>query len=508
MKTLFKSFYAKASGIFLGLMLVLVLLVSWLCVQAAVQYEVETDQTLNKTLASHLAEKFQPWVIEKIDDKMLKMEIDKLMGVNRRIEIYLLGGNGMIKAHYLPEDGDLSLTTVSTEPLDALMNGADLPVLGDDPLQAGRQKPFSVAPINIMGEEGCYLYVILGGEYYDSVGALIQDSYIFRLAGMGISISVLVTGLLGLLLFGLLAGRLSRMRNVVQSFQNGHLDHRVKPRSSDEIAQLGHAFDDMADTIVSNMDKLKQADTQRRELIANISHDLRSPLASIQGYLETVLIKDEALSPEERRTYVETGLKNTKRLNNLVNALFELSKLDAGQINPQFEKLSIAELVQDVVMQFKPQAEKRGVELTANLDGPLPMVYADIGLVERAISNLIDNAIRHTPTGGRVSIVPTNDSAEKVMVAVADSGQGIPEEDLSRIFERFYRVEKSRTPNESSGSGLGLAIAKRIFELHGSALSVQSALNKGTTFRFTLPTSAEGLRLNVKELAGHGIGVG
>ena len=508
MKTLLKSFYAKVSGIFLALMLGLVLLVSWFCVQAALQYEVETDQKLNHTLATDLAVKFQPWVVEKIDDMMLKMEIGKLMGVNRRIEIYLLGGNGMIKAHYLPEDGDLSLTTVDTAPLDAYLAGAELPLLGDDPLQAGRQKPFSVAPITIMGEEGCYLYIILGGEHYDSVGALIKDNYIFRLAGMGIGISVLVTGLLGLLLFGLLAGRLSSMRNVVQAFQNGHLERRVKPKTNDEIAQLGHAFDDMADTIVSNMDKLKQADTHRRELIANISHDLRSPLASIQGYLETVLIKDDSLTPEERKTYVQTGLKNTKRLNNLVNALFELSKLDAGQINPQFEKLSIAELVQDVVMQFKPQAEKREIELTADLEGPLPMVYADIGLLERAISNLIDNAIRHTPKGGQVSIVPTNDSAQQVMVAVADSGQGIPEDELSRIFERFYRVEKSRTPNESSGSGLGLAIAKRIFELHGSALSVQSALNVGTTFRFTLPTSPEVLRLSVQEMAGHTVGVG
>ena len=154
MKTLLKSFYAKVSGIFLALMLGLVLLVSWFCVQAALQYEVETDQKLNHTLATDLAVKFQPWVVEKIDDMMLKMEIGKLMGVNRRIEIYLLGGNGMIKAHYLPEDGDLSLTTVDTAPLDAYMAGAELPLLGDDPLQAGRQKPLSVAPISIMGEEG------------------------------------------------------------------------------------------------------------------------------------------------------------------------------------------------------------------------------------------------------------------------------------------------------------------------------------------------------------------
>ena len=502
MKTLLSSFYAKVSGIFLALMLALVLLVSWLCVHAALQYEVETDQKLNRTLADDLSVKFQPWVNEKIDHDMLKMEIDKLMGINRRIEIYLLGGNGMIKAHYLPDDGDLQVATVNTTSLDAFMAGAELPILGDDPLVVGRQKPFSVAPITIMGEEGCYLYIILGGEHYDSVGDLIRENYIFRLAGMGIGLSVLGTGLLGLLLFGLLAGRLSRLRSVVCAFQRGDHEKRVHPKSNDEIAELGHSFDQMADTIVGNIEKLKQADTLRRELIANISHDLRSPLASIQGYLETVLIKDDSLDPEERKMFLQTGLKNTKRLNALVDALFELSKLDAGQITPQFEKFSIAELVNDVVMVFKPQAEKRGVLLSAELDGPLPMVYADIGLLERAISNLIDNAIRHTPKGGEVCIVPTNGSEQHVMVAVADSGQGIPETDLSRIFERFYRVEKSRTPSNSSGSGLGLAIAKRIFELHGSDLSVQSALNVGTTFSFRLPTSPEGLRIGVEEILG------
>ena len=498
MKTFFKSFYAKASAIFLVLMLLLVLAVSWFCVRAVLQYEIETDQRLNMTLAEDLVVKFQPWVVEKIDEMMLKMEIDKLMGINRRIEIYLLEEDGTIRAHYLPDDRDLYLASVDTQPIQAYLAGADIPILGDDPLQIDRKKPFSVAPISLIGDPG-YLYVILGGEYYDSAGALIRDNYVFRLASIGVGSSVLVTGLLGLILFGLLANRLVRIRNGLCAFEGGNLTSRIRPTSNDEIAQLGRSFDQMADTIVRNMEQLKQADTLRRELIANISHDLRSPLASIQGYLETVLIKDEKLKPEERRLYVETGLKNTKKLNKLVDALFELSKLDAGQIEPQFEKFSIAELVQDVVMQFKPQAEKQDIELTAELaEGPLPMVYADIGLVERAISNLIDNAIRHTPNGGKVSIVPTRGTEEHVSVAVVDSGKGIPEAELSRIFERFYRVEKSRTPGTKAGSGLGLAIAKRIFELHGSALSVQSALNVGTTFHFKLPTTPDIIPLGVE----------
>jgi signal transduction histidine kinase len=433
-------------------------------------------------------------LIEKIDDAMIQMEIEKLMGINRRIEIYLLGSNGMIKAHFVPDTHELALLSVDREPLDAYMAGAKLPILGDDPLRTGRRKPFSVAPISIMGETGCYLYIILGGERYDSVASMIKNSYIVRTASMGVGMSLLGAVLLGMILLGLLTKRLKSMREVVRSFEGGDLKRRIKPQSKDEVGQLAISFNQMADTIVGNMEQLKNADNLRRELIANISHDLRSPLASIQGYLETVLIKEDRLDAEERRTYLEVGLKNTRRLNALVGALFELSKLDAKQIEPNFEKFSIAELVQDVVMQFKPQAESRDIKLSAELDGPLPMVYADIALVERAISNLIDNAIRHTPEGGQVRIVPANDR-QHVSVAVIDTGKGIPEDELSRVFERFYRVEKSRTPDEKGGAGLGLAIAKRIFELHGSNLSVQSALNKGTTFRFSLPTSEEMMRL-------------
>ena len=491
MKTLFKSFYAKMSAIFLVLMLAVVLAVAWLCVRAAMNYELETDQKLNQTLAADVADVFQEWLIDKIDNKMIQMEIQKLKGVNRRIDVYLVGSDGVIKAHFVPNNQELAQGALNLEPLDTFLAGAQLPIIGDDPLRVGKKKPFSVAPITIMGEEGCYLYIILGGEKYESVAGMIRGSYIMRTASIGVGLSVLVTVILGMLLFGLLAGRLRNMNEVVQAFEGGDLSRRVEMQSDDEVGQLGGSFNQMADTIVENMEKLKNADALRRELIANISHDLRSPLASIQGYLETVLMKESSLTDEQRRTYLTVGLKNTQRLNALVGALFELSKLDAKQIEPHFEKFSIAELVQDVVMQFKPQAERNGIALSAKLDGPLPMVYADIALVERAIANLIDNAIRHTPKGGEVRIVPSNGNASHVSVAVSDTGQGIPEEELSRVFDRFYRVEKSRTPSSKGGAGLGLAIAKRIFELHGSQLSVQSALNRGTTFRFALPTREE-----------------
>jgi len=260
------------------------------------------------------------------------------------------------------------------------------------------------------------------------------------------------------------------------------LDKRIKVNSKDEIGQLGETFNQMADTIEANVEELKRIDKLRRDLVANLSHDLRSPLASIQGYLETILIKESRLDPEERKEYLETILRNTEMLNKLVEELFELSKLDAQQIEPNYELFSIAELAQDAVMKLKPAAEKARVELQANLSEQLPMAYADIGMIERAMSNLIENAIRYTPSGGEVQ-VNLNRQEENIRVEVSDTGPGISEDDLPYIFDRFYRVEKSRT-RKQGGTGLGLAIAKKIIEIHDHTLEVDSQVDVGTTFMF------------------------
>jgi signal transduction histidine kinase len=280
------------------------------------------------------------------------------------------------------------------------------------------------------------------------------------------------------------------MQDVVADFEQGNFDRRVAVTSRDEIGRLGECFNRMADNLEETMEELRQADRMRRELVANVSHDLRSPIASIQGYLETVSMKDGDLDPEERQRYITTALKNTKRLNTLVSELFELSKLETKQIDPTIESFPLAELVQDVVMQYEPRADEQGIDLRVRMPERHVRVAADIGLVERALSNLIDNAIHYTPEGGEVRVRLDNEQTE-VCVEVADTGPGIPEDDLPHIFERFYRVEKSRD-RDRGGAGLGLAIAKTILELHDRTLEVESTVGEGTLFRFRLPVGADG----------------
>jgi signal transduction histidine kinase len=242
----------------------------------------------------------------------------------------------------------------------------------------------------------------------------------------------------------------------------------------------------MADRIDQQVETLKQTDAKRREMVANVSHDLRTPLTSLHGYLETLLLKDKDLSPQERREYLEIATSQSARLNQLIGELFELAKLDSSETLINIESFSLAELAQDVVQKFKMEAGKRNIKIVAEFGSNLPFAYGDIGLIQRVLDNLIDNALRYTPEGGRISISLQSDS-DNIVVKVADTGQGIPKEEITHIFDRFYRLEKPRTTSNQN-AGLGLSIVKRIIDLHGSDIKADSVPNQGTTFIFSLPT--------------------
>lgn len=481
-----QSFYGKLSLVFLVLILFLGGSLAYISMKSSLMFVEETQQKVNKDLAFEMAMEVQPFLVDMIDVDNIQKQIAYLQGINPQVDIYLVSSDGMIKGVFLGKEDSASLefNYIDTRPLDQFLEGEELPILGQDPLQGESLKPFSVANVSIMGETGCYLYVILGGKLYDETAGMLAESYIIKNSMIGLGMILITTLLIGLLIFRWLTHRLRAMTDTVQAFEHGQLEERVNVHSDDEIGLLGNSFNQMADTLVSNMEEIKQVDKLRRELIANVSHDLRSPLASIQGYLETIQQKDKNLSDSDRNKYYDIVLRNTRKLGNLIAELFELSKLDAKNVQPDLEPVSIAELVQDVVAQFQPQALEKNISLKAILPNePLNMVNADIALMERAISNLIDNAIKNTRHKGAVHIIPANEG-NRVSVKISDTGVGIPEDQIARIFDRFYQSDPSRTGD--TGVGLGLSIAQKILELHGSKLSVQSVLNKGTTFSFSL----------------------
>ena len=488
MKNFIRSFYFKLSVVFLGVLLIMAITQIALTVRLSSGFINEVDQSLNVNLARDMASEIEP-LIENGDLKLDRIgeRIHYMMVMNPKIEIYLLDGKGKILAYFAEPGKTIRMDSVDVEPIQAfLTNPEDLPILGSDPRNVGVKKPFSAAKLQ---NQGGYLYIIIGSEQYDYVNALFRENFIIRTIIYGLLISALFASVLGLILFAFLTRRIRTLSVVVNQFENGNYSSRVSNPARDEIGQLAGTFNQMADTILANIDILKQTDSLRREVIANVSHDLRSPLASIQGYLETIQLKEKTLSEEERKHYLDIILKNTMMLNRLVHELFDLSKLDAKQVEPKMENFCYPELVQDVIMKFKDQAEKQNITIKSEMDSGLPMIQGDIGMLERALSNLIDNALHHTPEQGRV-IVKLEKIDDKLRTSVSDSGQGIAKEDLPYIFERYYRGKK-RTKKKNNSTGLGLPIALKIMELHQSTIQVESEIGQGATFYFDLASGSD-----------------
>lgn len=496
-----KTLYGKLAIAFFALLLLLGALYIGLTLLTTKWFLMEVNQKLNRSLADHLVTEKILMSDGKANDEALKEIFHMLMVINPTIEVYLLDPQGTILAFSAPP-GKVKRKHVSLEPIEQfLVQEPTFPLLGDDPRKKTRQKVFSVSPIFLNDQLQGYLYVILGGEAFDSTAHMLQGSYILKLSIWALIGGILFTLAAGLLTFNLLTRRLTRLTRGMEHFQKGNfskpLDLSVpfNTKSGDEIDRLGTTFHEMAHRIQIQMNKLKETDTLRRQWVANVSHDLRTPLAALQGYLETLQLKEGKLSPEEQREYLKIATRHSERLGILISELFELARLDSHETQPHLEPFSISELVQDVVQKNKLHSEKKGVHIQSNLDQGLPFVYADIGLIERVLENLIENALRFTPEGGIISIhlAKTGEGRnaianKEVTINVSDTGRGISPEEIPYIFHRFYRATQE-TSSGGGGSGLGLAIAKRIMELHGTSMEVKSQINQGTTFSFHLPVS-------------------
>jgi two-component system OmpR family sensor kinase len=486
-----KSLYSKLAMTLLGVFCLLGVSIVIVTQFASDMYQQEVVQKLNRNLARQIVAQKILMQKNRINEKGLKEIFDMLMVVNPSIEVYLLNPAGQILAFSAPP-GKVKLDRVDMTPIKAwFKDGVVYPLTGDDPRNPGRKKVFSVAHIPEQGPLQGYLYIILGGEIFDSIVQKLKGSYILQLSIWWIAASLFFALVTGLLLFAYLTRRLKRLASVMDSFDAAQPAERlqsirVKDRQQgDEIDRLTFTFNQLVDRINMQMEKLQKADMSRRELVANVSHDLRTPLATLQGYIETLFLKDNNLTTQERKQHLEIAIQHCERLAKLVDALFELAKLDSHETKAHYEPFNIGELAHDVVQKFDLSARERQIAIQVDLDQSLPFVNADIAMIERVIENLLENAVRHTPAGGsiRLTLSPRNGD---IAVRVSDTGCGILPEDLPFVFDRFYH--RDQTQNGKTGySGLGLAITKRILELHHRTIKVESTPGAGTQFTFTLP---------------------
>ena len=273
----------------------------------------------------------------------------------------------------------------------------------------------------------------------------------------------------------------------VEQMAGGRLDTRVDFHSGDELQQLADAFNSMAVKLESAFARQKDLEQARRQLIAAVSHDLRNPLASMRAMVES--INDGVVADQQTvERYLQQLQREVEYLSRLIDDLFELSQIDAGLIEIQLGWANLQDVISDTLEGFSAQATQRRLVVEGRVEAGLGPVLMDTRRVQRVLSNLVQNAFRHTPSDGTIRI-EAKDAGQEVWVVVSDSGEGMPPHDIPHVFEQFYRGDRARSRDES-GSGLGLSIAERIVLAHGGHIWAESELGSGATFTFTLPKGA------------------
>ena len=281
----------------------------------------------------------------------------------------------------------------------------------------------------------------------------------------------------------ILTRRVGEMSAIATEIRKGDLDKRIPVGSKDEIGDLADSLNRMVTKLNEDITRLRKLERVRSEFLGNVSHELRTPIFAMQGMLETLAqgaLEDHDVS----RDFVERALANTRRLNTLLGDLIEISRIESGEMKMSFRYFDIADFLRTTIAELQPTAQQKNIELTMEGGEDEVQGFGDRERLKQVMVNLIDNAIKYTPPGGRVAVT-CRDEENSVRITVRDSGVGIASEHLPRIFERFYRVDRERS-REAGGTGLGLAIVKHIVEAHGSKVEIESEVGKGSTFSFSL----------------------
>lgn len=408
---------------------------TWSMIRLSRQAVTEVESAAKEKMASIFAERLRV-VGEKGTSAEIEHKLDELASLSPSVRLYIVDSRGIVRrspSRY----GRVILPFVDLKPLrQALVrHERTVAIFGDDPHNIRAHEPIAAAAVRLRGVVE-YVYVVLAPH------VLVADTDSFLGLRQGaISVMALVVG--GVFACALiLAG--------VYAYHNSVSSH-----------------------------------------IAAISHDLRSPLGVIQGYLETLVERGDRLSADEREHFVSVALRSTRSASDLVNDVHQLSKLEATDGDISREPVSAGDLMMDVVMALKPACDAKGVSLEVDVSPALPLCFGNVQLLERLARNVVENSLRYTPTKGSIKISITH-TVGAVRVTVLDSGVGIPRSELDRVTEAFFRGKGSSLAVE--GSGLGLSIANKIASLHGGELKIVSKESEGTAVIFTIPAYAQEAR--------------
>ena len=333
----------------------------------------------------------------------------------------------------------------------------------------------------IRGEGGSYIVYIIDNK--ETVTSL--NAEIFNIIIEAMAIGLLIAILLSLLLAKTMVTPIQSLTKAAEKVAAGDFSESVENDAKDEIGVLTRTFNDMAGQLESNIEDLKNAEQMRKEFVANVSHELRTPVTSIRSYAETLCDAAKNMDAATEQRFLEVIMRESDRMTKIVQDLLTLSKFDAGSIDFDFQTFSFEKSVRDVYNAQILEAQKHHHNFGLTFEGELPEIRGDRARIEQVLINMLSNAIKYTPDGGRIRVT-AGAKGDAVWCTVRDNGIGIPKGDQDRVFERFYRVDKARS-RESGGTGLGLSIAYEIVQRHDGTMKLLSQKGKGTSITVTLP---------------------
>ena len=450
---------------------------------AAFDLVLRNGVSIHAHLAPLFAERLGRSVNLPADEPKIRALMNEFLSINRPLDIYLLDSSGKILLASAPE---LQLDKIPLSLLARDVISYDQPIRGADPSTGeAAVSPFTFARLSINGAPG-YVYVnLFSGRNVQKERVKVWEFGALWFLYSFLQIALFV-GTLTILVRKFVVRPLRKITKALTAFEQGDFTSRISLGSDDELSLHARTYNSMADTVQESVAALKTADQQRRDLMAGISHDLGAPLTSSIGQVHHLIQHADTVSPPELVRKLTSVGGSLNKIVRLTEDLFELAKLDSRQDELTLEPFSLLDMfTEELVPRFSETARSAGLSLQAAVPDQLPLAVGNEHLLERAVSNLVDNAIRYSPSGGTVTIGLTQ-LDKLIRVNVSDTGLGIPEAALPHIFKQFYRVE-SDDRSDKPGSGLGLAIVQRVIEAHGSEIHVESKVGRGTTFWFDLP---------------------
>lgn len=502
--------------------------------QSQLRYFEETTQQINRPVAMYIADQIPLFVNGNFDSKALADLAAHMIVINPSVQLYLLDTEGRVIA----AAANRTQTTIKDRMIDLapvkqfLSSNEKTPIYGDDPQTTDRKRVFSAFPLSDtgIGTSGCdpcgYVYAILGGERAGSIWQVLSSSQTLQFATMML-LAVFMSALLaGLCLFFMLTRPLRTMTQSIAQWQivasgnslavstsgttgssnttgtctlgtssspaNTHAKEKkhstLQSHHRNELEALESTCHEMAQRLTTQYIELDKADRRRRQLFTHLSHDLRTPLTSVCGALEKLINMPNGESADERQNYLNVAYRQACRLDRLIDQVFELARLDSGEVSLELEAVSFQELAMDTVQELEPNATMHGVSLQflPCVSGQEPLVSGDAGQLNRVLVNLLSNAIKNTPENGSIFVETQIDSNRNLAVSIYDTGCGFETELNNQPLSALASRSRSNTCTSRTGTGLGLSIVSKILALHGSEAIISSSPTKGTQVTFEL----------------------